>query len=478
MKGKEAKGVYYGKFIQERKKELERLYNDLPELSKEQKQVAEEVLQGRNVFLTGSPGCGKSVALLNVVRSLIEAKYVEGRSFYLTAPTGVAAYLIGGNTLHRSFSIPIASDIEAEEAYKNIFSLKIASWKRNLQFLIIDEISMVSGRIFNMIDYFLRMAKGVNRPFGGVTVLCVGDFCQLPPVPNEGEDEDTVEFAFETRLWQECRFKIINLTVPFRQLGNQGETKNSFTEMITRLRYGTHTEKDMELLSSRIDADVEKNKNGIKPTCLFTHKYMVRELNDTMLNMLETPEYTFPSNDYYETDFYKKEVERICPSPQLLKLKVGAQVMVTRNIYDDGTGFLLLANGTKGVVKDIGELAQEIEDGISKMHYYIDGVFENGLEHRFETPIAWIVTKKKKLVAFREQFPLMLCWAITVHKSQGQTINKGIICVDKAFASGQVMVAVSRFRKLEDFSIMGTVNPYTIQANERVIEFYQSLMED
>ena len=457
-------------YITRRRQELDRLYNQLPELSEDQKSVSQQICAGNNVFLTGSPGCGKSVSLLSVVRDLLKRGYKKERDFYLAAPTGVAAYLIGGLTLHRAFSLPVTTPSDFEEAYEAVFSMKRRSWFR-LKYLIIDEISMVSGRNFSMVDYFLKRAKKNTRPFGGVTVLCVGDFCQLPPVPNTGETEDTVQFAFETQAWKDAQFRTVNLTIPFRQLGD-----TLFIDLITRMRYGQTTKEDVGLLLERCNIELEKDQYGVEPTYLFTHRYMVDEMNQQKLDELPTPLIKLKSKDFYQNDYWKKELEKICPSPPILKLKAGAQIMVTRNIYHDGTDILILTNGTRGVVQEIGVEELEVEDGTLDCTIAVKCIFETGVTYKFYPQMTeWAIDGKKERFASRLQIPLMLCWALTVHKSQGQTIPRGYICIDEAFASGQVMVAVSRFRALKTLGIIGTVDPRKITVNQRVIDFYNQL---
>lgn len=466
--------------LRRRENELRNMVENLPELSEEQVSVS-KTLESRNVFLTGSPGCGKSVTLMSVIRDLLYKNLHPERDFFVCSSTGVSSYAIGGVTFHKAFSLPIQDDISLEDAYENVDTFKRKTFNC-LRFLIGDEISMLPARLLDMIDYFLRMARHSDQSFGGVRVLFVGDFFQLPPVNTYGIIEVN-KYAFLSNVWRKANFVNVNLLTPFRQ------KDASFVSLISRLRTATHTPQDISELKKRCNVELEKNEYGIKPTCLFTHKAMVIKTNQIFLDAIEKPSFEFRAIDKCDESYYKQQLDQACPSPTELFLKEGAQVMVTKNIYDM-CGKLVLTNGTKGKIQSIevedteatdllpfiqDVLRHRLIDGKIKIQSVV-GIFENGVQYKFyENQETWVIKRKKEVKAFRCQIPLMLAWAVTVHKSQGATLHQGIISIDKSFCAGQAMVAISRFRRLEDISILGNVNPETITADDRVIEFYRSL---
>lgn len=412
-------------------------------LSYSQQKAVDSILNGDNVFITGQAGTGKSY-LLNFLKDKLKDK-----NFHITATTGIAAVNIGGITLHSWAGIGI-ENIPVEKIAQNILTVKRTHTRRRLQstqILAIDEVSMLSMEMFEKIDKLLRLVRDKDEPFGGIQIILFGDFFQLPPV-------DSNNFCFESTIWQEAKIKTIILKEIFRQKNKE------FIELLEHIRNGNINTKDLEILRKRSFID---NSGIIKPTILSTHNIFVEKINTSKLNNLVSKEMI------YQAIFQGKEdkielLKRNCIAKNELRLKIGSQVMMLKNTYQkDG-----IINGSNGIVVDFS----------SKKHYPIVK-FENGIELVI-TPETWEISTYNQeindveILATMTQIPLALSWAITIHKSQGMTLDKIECDLQNVFVDGQVYVAISRVRDITGLFIK-SFNVDKIKANSKIIDFYKNL---
>jgi ATP-dependent DNA helicase PIF1 len=389
---------------------------------------------GANVFLTGAPGAGKTYVLNQYTQYLKE----HDISVAITASTGIAATHIGGVTIHSWSGIGARQKITDYEV--DDLESKKYLWKRYEQtkVLIIDEISMLSGDVFDSVNKICKSFRRNNLPFGGMQVVVVGDFFQLPPISKKGEE---TKFAFESASWRELNPLVTYITEQHRQ------EDDALLGILDRIRRGD-VEEEFEELRDRLDVSFE---DVIKATKLYTHNADVDKINQEELAKIDTDE------EYYEMNSKGKgnHVQRLkesCLSPENLCLKIGAVVMCTKNNFDVG-----YVNGTLGEVIDF-----EKETG----HPII--VTNQGKEILIE-PTSWNIEDGDKIIASISQVPLRLAWAITVHKSQGMSLDAAEIDLGRAFEYGQGYVALSRVRTLQGLKLLG-FNAQALMVHPKIIE--------
>lgn len=414
-------------------------------LSESQRLAVDEIAKGRNVFITGPAGTGKSY-LLNYIKN----EYRDN-SLHITASTGIAAINVGGQTLHSWAGLGLGN-MPLNEILRNICSAKGIHMRKKLRaakMLAIDEISMISAEIFDLLNELLKAIRGNNDPFGGIQLILFGDFLQLPPV---NRDNTEIFFCFESDAWKEADIELIVLKEIYRQ------SDTELVNMLNNLRFGNITKHDIELLRSRFKLeDLDKT---FEATILGTHNIQVEKINKAKLNELDYQEKTFTAKfegKPEKIEFLKKN----CIVPEKLNLKVGAQVMMLKNTYaKEG-----IINGSIGIIRAFDS---------KKGYPFVE--FSNG-SSLVITPEEWCVEKfnentaKVEVEAMMVQVPLVLAWAITIHKSQGMTLDKIRCNLGNAFAEGQVYVAVSRVKTLTGLFI-DSFNVNNVKANKKVIEFY------
>ena len=390
-----------------------------------------EILKGYdNVFLTGEPGAGKTYTI-NQFTDWLDQK---GICYAVTASTGIAASHINGTTIHSWSGIGIMKNLEEAD----INGIRFAKFHYNrikpVQVLILDEVSMLDATFIDDLDKVLKAVhKKLDQPFGGVQVVVVGDFFQLPPVVKGGE----TRFAFESEAWQQADMKVCYLTEQHRQ------TEPVFTDLLRSMRFGMVTNSHREILQSRMSSKES-------PVHLFTHNANVDQMNLEKLQQLPGENKTY----YMSNSGNPKVVEilkRNCLSPDLLHLKEGAMVMFTANKPQLG-----YVNGSVGEVVHLGK------DGPSVK--LIDGPTVTPERHSWKH-----LGSNKEVVASISQFPLRLAWAITVHKSQGMSLDTASIDLSRAFEYGHGYVAISRVRSLEGLHLAG-ISEEAYMVNPKVME--------
>ncbi|MCE8163398.1 MAG: AAA family ATPase [Candidatus Moeniiplasma glomeromycotorum] len=443
---------YYSDY-KKTKAELIKVQNDQLNsfLNEEQRKVFDLAIQGKSIFYTGSAGTGKSFLLKRIIRSL----ELLGREIAVTAPTGIAAVNVGGTTIHSFSGIGTFGDVSPpEDLVKKIFNQKSQKWVSNwntISTLIIDEISMLSGVIFDKLEYISRKVRRKHRPFGGLQLILTGDFFQLPPVKSK-------IFCFEAKKWNHVLSHTINLNKIYRQ------QEPKLINLLNEIRFGEISDESREILRN-LEQEPNFPNDGIKATQLVSNNDEKNAINNTELNKVDGKMYNFRANDW-EDERYKGRLEILiknCLAVDNLELKKGCQVMLIKNLRNSAEE-LILVNGSQGIVV-----------GFDKENYPIVR-FANGME-RVITEEEWTdetpLYKLKR--ARRKQIPLVLSWAITIHKSQGQSIERLKVDLSRVFERGQTYVALSRACSLKYLQVIG-FSEKKIICDEKVKKFYRKLL--
>jgi len=419
----------------------------------------------QNIFLTGKAGTGKTTFLKYLRQHTIKKTVVA-------APTGVAAINANGVTVHSLFQLPfgvLLPDLDfvqdAENSLKNhplISKIHFSSEKldlmRSIELLIIDEASMLASFILDAIDVILRYVRRIPElPFGGVQLLLIGDLHQLPPVVKRDDWEILQDyyssiFFFDSFVLRDNLPVVIELKEIFRQ------KDENFIEILNGIRNNDITEENFRLLNSRLQRNFKPNDNDEYIT-LTTHNFQSDEINRKKLNNLPSP------TNIYHAEIIGEFPVNIFPADNELQLKIGAQVMFLKNdtegkkYFNGKIGLITKLDGDTIKVKCKDEL-DEIDVKKSEwknIRYIIDAETRELTEEVLGSFI---------------QYPLRLAWAITIHKSQGLTFEKAVIDAEKAFAIGQVYVALSRCTSLEGLVLRSPVYRNFLGAHEDLKEWY------
>lgn len=437
-------------------------------LSPEQAKAFDEYKLGKNIFITGPGGSGKSM----LIRTIVEDAKQKNVNVQVCAMTGTAAVILqcGAKTVHSWGGIGLATgDIKATANKVNKSKFKKRNWKA-VELLIIDEVSMMSQKIFELLEYTARLCRKDTRAFGGIQVIFTGDFYQLPPVGRAVEPE-TCNFCFESPLWDTIFTSQIQLITIFRQ------NDALYKKILNQIRTGKLTKSVIQKLTECVDRTIDPTSN-ILPTVLYPTRKSVDALNLRSLKNLESEPVNFGFSQINTSDLSltneqlgisllyssaqkdaeaKYMVENI-NFDKNLTLKVGAQVMCIANLDMESTA--PICNGSQGVVENFGE------DGNPIVR------FKNGALRAIK-PHVW-QSETIPSVAIK-QLPLILAWAITIHKSQGATLDHAEIDIGNGiFECGQTYVALSRVKSL-DGVYLRSFSPTKILINKKVRNYYEKL---
>ena len=401
--------------------------------------------QGKNIFLTGPGGVGKT-ALIKMFTKV----YSKVKKIAVTSTTGTSALLINGTTIHSYLGIGFGS----ERVEKLVDKIKSMPWLKkrwtSTDVLIIDEVSMMNPELFDKVEEIARIIRKNKFPFGGIQLILSGDFCQLPVV-------GSTKFCFEADSWNFC----VEETVYLTEIIRQGD--KIFQDVLNNVRLGNINAKVMGILKQRKGINLT-NDFGIMPTKLYSTNIDVDRINNNELDKLAEKDITFYE---YEMDTHVnanvgnragviEKFKKSCNAPEILQLCVGVQVMLLKNL-DLANG---LANGSRGVV--IGFL-QDLP--VVK--------FLNGEERIIDMEV-WEVIENDKPILSAKQIPLKIAYAISIHKSQGCSLDFAEIDLSNIFEYGQAYVALSRVKSLQGLSIIG-IDYNNICAHPKALEFYSNI---
>ena len=407
----------------------------------------ELVMEGKSLFITGKAGTGKTQLLKEIV-SRLEAKK---RYVAVTAPTGIAAHNADGVTIHSFIHLPLSPYLPGVKIPR-LYDLNEDEVRvvRQLQVLIIDEVSMVRCDMMDAADDILRHYRNSKEPFGGVQVVMFGDLFQLMPVADEEEEEQLMEYYeslyfFGSKVMEELDYAMLELKKIYRQ------DKRSFVRLLNKIRWGRINAVTQEKLDRLFHRNYKVSEDSHQ-IILTTHNRKSKRINRQKLEAMEGQEWDYQA--YTEGSFPSQEY----PTNFHLNLKVGARVMFLRNSDE-------YFNGMLGTVVALDDESIEVKaDENGRIIHVKRSTWDFNRYH--------LNTKTKELeverVATFKQYPLKLAWAITIHKSQGLTFDEVVIDAGKAFAAGQVYVALSRCRRLDKIVLMSRITPKAVMMDQSV----------
>ena len=414
-------------------------------LSNEQKRIFDLMENTKqNLFITGKAGSGKSY-LLNYFRT-----FTKKNALY-TAPTGMAALNIDGVTLHSAFGFDNLKD----EHYIKISENQTWLLKK-LDTLVIDEVSMVRVDMFEQIDKILKKANNNSAPFGGKQVIIFGDIFQLPPIVATKEEKEYFynkygnSFFFYSNAYKNGGFVFMELEEIHRQ------TDKKFIDILNAVREGKLSEHDASILNQHYTPFIPENVLHLVPK-----RAISEQINQRFLNRIEEKEYIYNATISAGNIKYIKEKDYRCDFK--LKLKVGASVMMIANDKEQKRW----VNGTLGVIKELSD--KYIKVNINGKEYDVgryDFIKYRCVYDREKQKLSYVVQ------SCVSQFPLILAYAITIHKAQGMTCNQVICDLEECFAPGQSYVALSRCKSIENLYLVNRIDPNVVMVDRAILNFY------
>ena len=400
-------------------------------LNEEQNNALKCVMDGHSILLTGSAGTGKSYTIKYIIEYLNNAN----KKYAITASTGTAAVIIGGQTLHSFLGLGLGTG-SVKEILNNILKNKKKYESiLNLDVLIIDEISMIDKELFEKISIILSIIKSNDKFFGNIQLILVGDFCQLAPVKGK--------YCFLADIWNKMNIKIVLLEKLIRH-----NEDLLFQQMLKILRKGKCTDNIIKVLNKLKDTEFE---NGIIPTKLYPINVNVDKINNIEIEKLKAEGNI--SKTYKAVTSCDKEKEG---DKFTIELTLNAQIIVIRNINVEDS----LVNGTRGIIKHLGEdfvIINDVKGNIHKIKYFTD-TFNN------------VISSKSSYII---HMPIRICYALSIHKSQGMTIDALELDLgSNIFTCGQSYTALSRAKKLSSIKIID-IDKDSFRTNIDVKKFYK-----
>lgn len=420
---------------------------------------------GKNIFLTGAAGAGKTYVLNQYIEHLKEHKVETA----ITASTGIAATHIGGMTIHSWSGIGIKDQLSAWDL--DSLEQKKYLWTRfkKVRVLIIDEVSMLSNTTLDTINQVCKLFKRSDEPFGGMQVILSGDFFQLPPIVKKSVQVEEVEdglfdgidesfedqeqsqepFAFKSKAWEQADFHTCYLTEQHRQ------DDSILLDILNAIRSGLSTELSKEDIICELKGKICTPKEDLPK--LYSHNRDVDAVNNKKLKALsdKSREYKMQSHG---KESLCEGLKRGCLAPEFLQIKKGALVMFVQNSREQG-----YVNGTIGEVIDFEEGYPVVQTKDDKRY--------------IARPGSWSVENNGKALATIEQVPLKLAWAVTIHKSQGMTLSHAFMDLSQVFVAGQGYVALSRVQSLEGLHL-GGLDEKALEVHPEILEFDTQLQKE
>lgn len=397
------------------------------------------MMSGANVFLTGAPGAGKTYVLNQFVKRAERA----GKRVAVTASTGIAASHLGGTTIHSWSGLGILDELRPEDLKRLSGSSRLIKRYNNTDILVIDEVSMLHGQRLDMVNELAKILRSNETPFGGLQVVLVGDLFQLPPI---SRDSTVADFVHLSQAWTELNSQICYLTEQHRQM-----EQDALLDLLTAMRSGDVNELHETMLSDRLERAAPESGTV---TRLFSHNVDVDTINYRHLSDIKGPSKTF----IMQTKGGRAKIEQLAKSvlaPEELELKVGAEVMFVANNF--AAGFV---NGSRGQVIDFKDALPLVR-------------LANGRMIKVE-PHSWSLNEDGRIRAEVAQLPLRLAWAITIHKSQGMSLDGAEIDLSRTFTPGMGYVALSRVRSLDGLHLQG-LNNMALVMHPQIHEFDSQL---
>ncbi|MCX6783459.1 MAG: PIF1 family DEAD/DEAH box helicase [candidate division WWE3 bacterium] len=395
---------------------------------------------GDNVFLTGKAGSGKTYLLNQYIDYLKQNNVAVG----VTASTGIAATHMEGLTIHSWAGIGIKDSMTDDEIRLLLFKDRLQDRFARTKVLIIDEISMLHSYRLDLVDRVAKMFRASPQSFGGLQVILCGDFFQLPPVSRNANPADF--FAFKAQSWEDSDLRVCYLETQYRQ------TDKTYSSLLNDIRDNKVNEETIETLRPRYQAEMKDPAI----TKLYTHNADVDAINNLKLSQLRGEAKHFLMQSSGEPKLVDS-LKQNCLAPEDLVLKKGAVVMFLKNNFERG-----YVNGTLGTIL-------EFEAG-----GYPVVKTRNG-EQIEAVPESWRIEDEHEILAEIDQIPLRLAWAITVHKSQGMSLDAAEVDLSKSFEPGMGYVALSRIRTLAGLRLMG-LNETALKVNQEVLAIDQEFL--
>ncbi|EQL02356.1 DNA helicase PIF1, ATP-dependent [Ophiocordyceps sinensis CO18] len=466
---------------------------DAISLSSEQRQVLDLVVNKEaSVFFTGPAGAGKSVLMRAIIRELKRKFLRDPERVAVTASTGLAACNIGGITLHSFSGIGLGKEDATELVKKVRRNPKAKNRWLKTKYLIIDEISMVDGDLFDKLSHVGRLIRNNGRPWGGIQLIITGDFFQLPPVPDHDKKREGTKFAFDSATWSTSIDHTIGLTQVFRQ------RDPVFAGMLNEMRLGKISNTTVEAFKAL--SRPLKFDDGVDSAELYPTRSQVDGSNERRLRELPGQVYRYEAMDMGDPAIRDKLLGNMM-SPKSLDLKINAQVMLIKNLDET------LVNGSLGKViafsdektfemTGVESYDSDMDDNMSKAKRKLKGFsrdadVSSSNSRKFPVvqfvstggvprvilcqPEEWKVELPNGDVqAKRTQLPLILAWALSIHKAQGQTLERVTVNLGRVFEKGQAYVALSRATCQQGLRVLG-FDKSKVMAHARVVDFYDKL---
>lgn len=403
-------------------------------------EIEKQLNNGKNLLITGPAGTGKSHAINHLVKN-------ANKRFALTASTGIAATHIGGSTIHSFCGLTpftekyqIAKMINSTEK-----GIEIKKRVDNTDVIVIDEISMLSPDVIDLMDETLKCAAESSLPFGGKQIIMSGDFLQIPPVFKK-QREDNYTWAFQSNAWKASEIAIINTDTVYRQ------DNLDFINALNEIRQGNCSDKTAEMMIARVGVDLNTH---IKPLKFLPRNNEVDLINANELSKINGEERRYTARIFAKSHWYEKQIRENCIAQEHLALKKGAQVIVIKNDSENQ-----YCNGSLASIV-------RFEDGLPVVK-----IARTGKEIQLDYSKWETRGPSGEVLASFEQIPLKLAYALTIHKSQGMTLDFAEVDPRGIFTEGQLYVALSRVRSLDGLRLLGWHNKY-VKANQEALEFYQ-----